>query len=149
MWVVRVQSRRRVSECGCELWFGGLELLELGLRLVQGGSRVKLQPDTNAVTTLVPVLIALISTASSQTGYQTCGMININKITTKMAGLVAYGSSDEESDVEEQVQEVKVCSIPARNASWTITDLVDDRSPQHHQYNMKWLMERKVYDDHS
>lgn len=61
VWVVRVESRRRVSECGGELWFGDLELLELGLRLVHGGSRVKLQPDAKAVTTLVSVLIALIS----------------------------------------------------------------------------------------
>ena len=35
----------------------------------------------------------------------------IHHITIKMAGLVAYESSDEESDVGEQVQESKVCSI--------------------------------------
>lgn len=118
--------------------------MELGLRLVQGGSRVKLQPDTNAVTTLVPVLIALIRASLVTDRLPNLWNDEHKQFTTKMAGLVAYGSSDEESDVEEQVQEVKVCSIPARNASWTITDLVDDRSPQHHQYNMKWLMERKV-----
>lgn len=123
--------------------------MELGLRLVQGGSRVKLQPDANAVTTLVPVLIALISASLVTDGLPKLGNHERKQITTKMTGLVAYGSSDEESDIEEQVREVKVCSIPARNASWTITDSVDDRSPQHHQYNMKWLMERKVYDHHS
>ena len=108
MWVVRVKSRRRVSECGCELWFGRLELLELGLRLVQGGSRVKLQPDANAVTTLVPVLIVLISASLVTDGLPNLRNHERKQITMKMAGLVAYGSSDEESDVEEQVQRVKV-----------------------------------------
>ena len=125
VWVARVESRRRVLECGCELWFGGLELLELGLRLVQGGSRVKLQPDANAVTTLVPVLIALISASLVADGLPNLRHHERKQITTKMAGLVAYGSSDEESDVEEKAQEIKVCPVPARNASWTITDLVE------------------------
>lgn len=83
--------------------------MELGLRLVQGGSRVKLQPDANAVTTQVPVLIALISASLVSDGLPNLRYHERTQTTTKMAGLVAYGSSDEESDVEDKVQQVKVC----------------------------------------
>lgn len=39
------------------------------------------------------------------------GIKSFDYNTTNMAGLVAYESSDDDSDLEKQVQEVKVCSI--------------------------------------
>jgi hypothetical protein len=79
-------------------------------RLKLGCSRVKLEPEA-LIAKAATICVGL--TILSHSISESTQVLN-RALTSKMSGLVAYGSSDEEDETEEQqilADEVKVCSI--------------------------------------